>query len=163
MSRREIFYLDYSSSIFVCIFIQLTSEEMVAEFSLARDWRESEIRAFAWHQHAAKCAVAWKDNTIKIFTSGRSVDKNFYPQGGPQLEKMAHAAKFSVSWGYKCAKRTARVRRARSLLARVQGRFNPFRPQNIYSQEEINLYCIIKLATEISLFSLQISKSWCFV
>ena len=32
------------------------------------------------------------------------------------------------------------------------------RPQNIYSQQEINLYCIIKLATEISLFSLQISK-----
>ena len=37
------------------------------------------------------------------------------------------------------------------------------RPQNIYSQEEINLYCIIKLAIEISLFSLQISKPWCFV
>ena len=35
------------------------------------------------------------------------------------------------------------------------------RPQNIYSQEEINLYCIIKLATEISLFLLQISKTWC--
>ena len=33
------------------------------------------------------------------------------------------------------------------------------RPQNIYSQEEINLYCIIKLATDISLFSLQISKT----
>ena len=33
------------------------------------------------------------------------------------------------------------------------------RPQNIYSQEEMNLYCIIKLATEISLFSLQISKT----
>ena len=37
------------------------------------------------------------------------------------------------------------------------------RPQHIYSQEEINLYCIIKLATEISLFLLQISKTWCFV
>ena len=37
------------------------------------------------------------------------------------------------------------------------------RPQNIYSQEEINLYCIIKSATEISLFSLQISKTWCVV
>ena len=30
------------------------------------------------------------------------------------------------------------------------------RPQNIYSQEELNLYCIIKLATGISLCSLQI-------
>ena len=37
------------------------------------------------------------------------------------------------------------------------------RPQNIYSQEEINLYCIIKLATEISLFLLQISKTWRFM
>ena len=33
------------------------------------------------------------------------------------------------------------------------------RPQNICSQEEINLYCIIKLATWISLFSLQISET----
>ena len=43
--------------------------------------------------------------------------------------------------------------------------FNPFRMKtpNIYSQEEINLYCIIKLATSISLFSLQINKTWCFV
>ena len=38
-----------------------------------------------------------------------------------------------------------------------------WRPQNIYSQEDINLDCIIKLATKISLFSLQISKTWCFV
>ena len=36
------------------------------------------------------------------------------------------------------------------------------RPQNIYSQEEMNLYCIIKLAIEISLFSLQISKTGYF-
>ena len=36
------------------------------------------------------------------------------------------------------------------------------RPQNIYSKEEIYLYFIIKLATEISLFSLQISKTWTF-
>ena len=33
------------------------------------------------------------------------------------------------------------------------------RPQNIYSQEEMNLYCIIKLATYISVCSLQISKT----
>ena len=36
------------------------------------------------------------------------------------------------------------------------------RPQNIYSLEEINLYFIIKLATHISLFSLQISKNLMF-
>ena len=37
------------------------------------------------------------------------------------------------------------------------------RTQNIYWQEEINLYWVIKLAIEISLFSLQINKMWCFV
>ena len=33
------------------------------------------------------------------------------------------------------------------------------RPQNIYYLEEKNLYFIIKLVTQISLFSLQISKT----
>ena len=33
------------------------------------------------------------------------------------------------------------------------------RTQNIYSQEEINLYWVIKLAIEISLFSLQFSNT----
>ena len=37
------------------------------------------------------------------------------------------------------------------------------RPQDIYSLEDINLYFIIKLAAQMSLFSLQISKTWCFV
>ena len=37
------------------------------------------------------------------------------------------------------------------------------RPQNIYSLEEKTLYFIIKLATQISFFSLQISNTWCFV
>ena len=43
--------------------------------------------------------------------------------------------------------------RARRILTHSE-----WRPQNIYSQEEMNLYGIIKLATEISLFSFQISK-----
>ena len=37
------------------------------------------------------------------------------------------------------------------------------RPPNIYSLEEKKkIYFIIKLATQISLFSLQISKTWMF-
>ena len=42
--------------------------------------------------------------------------------------------------------------------------FNPFRTKTpkYFFQRGMNLYCIIKLATEISLFSLQISKTWCF-
>ena len=44
-------------------------------------------------------------------------------------------------------------------------KFNPFRTKtpNIYYQEEINLYCIIKLATGIVFILIQISKTWCFV
>ena len=37
------------------------------------------------------------------------------------------------------------------------------RPHYIYCYEGINLYCIIKLTTYISLFSLQFSETWCFV
>ena len=42
--------------------------------------------------------------------------------------------------------------------------FNPFRTKTpkMYSQEEINLYCIIKLATFLY-FHYKISKTWCFV
>ncbi|XP_041479263.1 LOW QUALITY PROTEIN: aladin-like [Lytechinus variegatus] len=53
--------------------LMLSPDEMINEFSAAKDWEESEIRAFAWHQHTNKCAVAWKDNTVKIFISGSDV------------------------------------------------------------------------------------------
>ncbi|XP_072179131.1 aladin-like [Diadema setosum] len=53
--------------------LMLSPDDMIQEFSRGRDWRESEIRAFAWHQHTNKCAVAWRDNTIKIFTSGSDI------------------------------------------------------------------------------------------
>ena len=44
--------------------------------------------------------------------------------------------------------------------------FNPFRakiPKYLFLYTRKNLNFIIKLATQISLFSLQISKTWCFV
>ena len=43
---------------------------------------------------------------------------------------------------------------------------NPFRmktPKYLFFRGEKQLYFIIKLASQISLFSLQISKTWCFV
>ena len=47
-----------------------------------------------------------------------------------------------------------------NILIRIVLTHSERRPQNIYSQEEKTS---IKLATEISLFSLHISKTWCFV
>ena len=44
---------------------------------------------------------------------------------------------------------------------RLRVLLNPFRTKKmVYSLKEINLYCIIKLATEISIFSSQISRTW---
>ena len=37
-----------------------------------------------------------------------------------------------------------------------------WRPQNFYSQEEMNLYFIIKLATEILYFHYKSVNTWCF-
>lgn len=82
---------------------------MIHEFSTAKDWQESEIRAFAWHQHTNKCAVAWKDNTIKIFISGRYLFFCFCPWfQGKTLIFLFSSSSLSLfifmyfSWQYHC-------------------------------------------------------------
>ncbi|XP_071947583.1 aladin-like isoform X2 [Antedon mediterranea] len=49
----------------------LSNEDMISEFTSIRNWKKSEICAFAWHPHTPKCAIALKDNSVKIF-SGKS-------------------------------------------------------------------------------------------
>ncbi|XP_038044503.1 aladin-like isoform X2 [Patiria miniata] len=53
--------------------IVLPIEEIVSLFSLTCNWEESAIRAFAWHPHTNKCAVAWKDDAIRVFTANSDV------------------------------------------------------------------------------------------
>uniref|UniRef100_A0A8C5JIZ5 Aladin WD repeat nucleoporin n=1 Tax=Junco hyemalis TaxID=40217 RepID=A0A8C5JIZ5_JUNHY len=53
----------------VLLSLQLTSEDMIAAFSQAVDWAGCTIRAFAWHPHTNKFAVALLDDSIRVYNS----------------------------------------------------------------------------------------------
>uniref|UniRef100_A0A8C6ULP4 Achalasia, adrenocortical insufficiency, alacrimia n=1 Tax=Neogobius melanostomus TaxID=47308 RepID=A0A8C6ULP4_9GOBI len=44
-----------------------SSEDMIAEFSQVLNWPDCVVRAFAWHPHTDKFAVALLDDSIKIY------------------------------------------------------------------------------------------------
>ncbi|XP_071588930.1 aladin isoform X3 [Heliangelus exortis] len=52
--------------------LSLTSEDMIAAFSQAVDWTNCTIRAFSWHPHTSKFAVALLDDSIRVYNSTRS-------------------------------------------------------------------------------------------
>ncbi|XP_033104095.1 aladin-like [Anneissia japonica] len=54
----------------------LSNEDMISEFTSIRHWQRSEICALAWHPHTPKCAVALKDNSVKIFVAKSEVVSN---------------------------------------------------------------------------------------
>ena len=79
----------------------------------------------------------------------------------------AHEKQNKVSMSYSSSSSTSSSSHSSSSHSSSHSSFpslthSEWRHQNIYSQEEINLYFIIKLATQNYLFSLQISKTWCF-
>ncbi|XP_054625279.1 aladin [Dunckerocampus dactyliophorus] len=47
--------------------LTLSNENMIAEFSQALNWSDCVVRAFAWHPHTDKFAVALLDDSIKIY------------------------------------------------------------------------------------------------
>uniref|UniRef100_H3D4W9 Achalasia, adrenocortical insufficiency, alacrimia n=1 Tax=Tetraodon nigroviridis TaxID=99883 RepID=H3D4W9_TETNG len=47
--------------------VTLSSENMIAEFSQVLNWSDCVVRAFAWHPHTDKFAVALMDDSIKIY------------------------------------------------------------------------------------------------
>ncbi|TRZ09650.1 hypothetical protein HGM15179_017460 [Zosterops borbonicus] len=49
--------------------LSLTSEDMIAAFSQTVDWAGCTIRAFAWHPHTNKFAVALLDDSIRVYNS----------------------------------------------------------------------------------------------
>uniref|UniRef100_A0A8C0ZGU1 Aladin WD repeat nucleoporin n=1 Tax=Cyanistes caeruleus TaxID=156563 RepID=A0A8C0ZGU1_CYACU len=53
----------------VLLSLQLTSEDMIAAFSQAVDWAGCTVRAFAWHPHTNKFAVALLDDSIRVYNS----------------------------------------------------------------------------------------------
>uniref|UniRef100_A0A669CYN0 Achalasia, adrenocortical insufficiency, alacrimia n=1 Tax=Oreochromis niloticus TaxID=8128 RepID=A0A669CYN0_ORENI len=65
--------LQWVSSFHGSLFPHLTvsslcsSEDMIAEFSQVLNWSDCVVRAFAWHPHTDKFAVALLDDSIKIY------------------------------------------------------------------------------------------------
>ncbi|XP_066063447.1 aladin isoform X2 [Chamaea fasciata] len=49
--------------------LSLTSEDMISAFSQAVDWAGCTVRAFAWHPHTNKFAVALLDDSIRVYNS----------------------------------------------------------------------------------------------
>uniref|UniRef100_A0A674PQX0 Achalasia, adrenocortical insufficiency, alacrimia n=1 Tax=Takifugu rubripes TaxID=31033 RepID=A0A674PQX0_TAKRU len=47
--------------------LALSSDNMIAEFSQVLNWSDCVVRAFAWHPHTDKFAVALMDDSIKIY------------------------------------------------------------------------------------------------
>ncbi|XP_013399135.1 aladin [Lingula anatina] len=50
--------------------LSLSNEDMIAEFSSSSDWRHGPIRAFSWHPHTAKFALALRDDSVRVYTTG---------------------------------------------------------------------------------------------
>lgn len=48
--------------------LTLSDEQMITEFTSTVDWHISPIRAFAWHPHTKKFALASKDDSVRIQT-----------------------------------------------------------------------------------------------
>ncbi|XP_049609852.1 aladin [Syngnathus scovelli] len=75
--------------------LTLSSEDMIAEFSQALNWSDCVVRAFAWHPHTDKFAVALLDDSIKIYN----------PQSltTPTLKHRLQRSVAAVQWKPLCA------------------------------------------------------------
>ncbi|XP_053564284.1 aladin isoform X2 [Bombina bombina] len=52
--------------------LRMKSEDLTAEFSQALNWANCSLRAFAWHPHTSKFALAFLDDSIRVYTTGSS-------------------------------------------------------------------------------------------
>nr|XP_056710454.1 aladin [Euleptes europaea] len=70
-SRCTLTLCHWASSLHGSFFphLSLPSEDMIAEFSQAVDWSGCSIRAFAWHPHTSKFAVALLDDSIRVYNA----------------------------------------------------------------------------------------------
>ncbi|KAL8623833.1 hypothetical protein ACOMHN_058863 [Nucella lapillus] len=50
--------------------MSLSNEELVVKFAEVAEWSESPVRAFAWHPHTTKFALALQDNSVHVHYSG---------------------------------------------------------------------------------------------
>ncbi|KAG8452684.1 hypothetical protein GDO86_004464 [Hymenochirus boettgeri] len=71
MARCSLAVCRWLSSFHGSLFPHLTmkSEDLTAEFSQAFDWAGCSLRAFTWHPHANKFALALLDDSIRVYTA----------------------------------------------------------------------------------------------
>ncbi|KAK7469776.1 hypothetical protein BaRGS_00036203 [Batillaria attramentaria] len=53
--------------------LSLSNEELVIKFAEVADWLNSPVRAFAWHPHTTKFALALQDDSVHVNTVGSSL------------------------------------------------------------------------------------------
>ncbi|XP_070596847.1 aladin [Erythrolamprus reginae] len=53
--------------------LSLPSEDIIAKFSQAVDWAGCSIRAFAWHPHTNKFAVALLDDSVHVYNTNSTI------------------------------------------------------------------------------------------
>lgn len=89
--------LRWASSFHSSLFPHLTlsSEDMIAEFSQVLTWSDCVVRAFAWHPHTDKFAVALLDDSIKIYNPKSSTT--------PTLKHRLQRSVAAVQWKPLCA------------------------------------------------------------
>ncbi|MGH0190018.1 UNVERIFIED_CONTAM: hypothetical protein FKN15_041740 [Acipenser sinensis] len=74
---------------------QLSSEDMVAEFSQAADWAGCSVRALAWHPHTDKFAVALLDDSVRVHNAKSST--------APTLKHRLQRNVSALAWKPLCA------------------------------------------------------------
>ncbi|XP_015246165.1 PREDICTED: aladin [Cyprinodon variegatus] len=75
--------------------VTLSSEDLIAEFSQVLNWPDCVVRAFAWHPHADKFAVALLDDSIKIYNPQSAIS--------PTLKHRLQRNVAAVQWKPLCA------------------------------------------------------------
>lgn len=75
--------------------LTLSSEDMITEFSQILNWPDCVVRAFAWHPHTDKFAVALLDDSIKIYNPRSAIT--------PTLKHRLQRNVAAVHWKPLCA------------------------------------------------------------
>uniref|UniRef100_A0A8D0DE45 Achalasia, adrenocortical insufficiency, alacrimia n=1 Tax=Sander lucioperca TaxID=283035 RepID=A0A8D0DE45_SANLU len=75
--------------------LTMSSEDMLAEFSQVLNWSDCVVRAFAWHPHTDKFAVALLDDSIKIYNPKSATT--------PTLKHRLQRSVAAVQWKPLCA------------------------------------------------------------
>uniref|UniRef100_A0AAQ6IUZ9 Aladin seven-bladed propeller domain-containing protein n=1 Tax=Anabas testudineus TaxID=64144 RepID=A0AAQ6IUZ9_ANATE len=75
--------------------LTLSCENMIAEFSQVLNWSDCVVRAFAWHPHTDKFAVALLDDSIKIYNPKSATT--------PTLKHRLQRSVAAVQWKPLCA------------------------------------------------------------